>query len=111
MVFEKREESIGSSVKATKSEITTAAEMVMPNWRKNCPTMPLMKAMGMKTATMVIVVASTDSAISLVPSSAACGGDLPRSRCLKMFSRTTTASSMSSPIASDRPSSVIMLSV
>ena len=35
----------------------------------------------------------------------------PRSRCLKMFSRTTTASSMSRPIASDSASSVIMFSV
>ncbi len=65
MVFEKREESIGSRVKATKSEISTAAETVIPNWRKNWPTMPSMKATGTKTATMVSVVARTLRAISL----------------------------------------------
>ena len=39
--------------------------MVRPNWRKNCPTMPLMKATGTKTATMVSVVARTLRLISL----------------------------------------------
>src|SRR3954471_20727627 len=57
--LEKRDESMGSSVNATNSEITTATEMVMPNWRKNWPTMPFTKAIGKNTATMVRVVAST----------------------------------------------------
>ena len=52
--------------------MTTATEMVMPNWRKNWPTMPFTNATGTNTATIVSVVASTLSAISLVPSSAAC---------------------------------------
>jgi hypothetical protein len=60
----KREDSIGSSVNATKVEMMTAALMVMPNWRKNCPTMPSTKAIGMNTATIVAVVAITLSATS-----------------------------------------------
>src|SRR5262245_63498386 len=56
---EKRLESIGSRVKATKSDITTAATIVSPNWRKNCPTMPDMKATGTNTAVTVNVVART----------------------------------------------------
>ncbi len=111
IAFEKRDESIGSSVKATKSETSTAAETVRPNWRKNWPMMPLMNATGTNTATMVSVVARTLSAISSVPRRAASRGGSPRSRCLKMFSRTTTASSMSRPMASERPRSVIMFSV
>ena len=98
-------------MKATKSEIITAALMVMPNWRKNWPTMPLTNATGRKTATMVSVVASTLSAISLVPRSAAVNGSTPRSRCFEMFSRTTMASSMSSPMESESARSVIMFSV
>ena len=108
--LEKRLESIGSRVNATKSDMRVAPAIVSPNWRKNCPTMPLMNATGTKTATTVIVVAKTLSAISLVPSSAACIGGTPRSRCFEMFSRTTTASSMRSPIERLSPSSVIMLS-
>ena len=60
---------------------------------------------------MVSVVANTLSATSFVPSSAACIAGLPRSMCLKMFSRTTTASSIKRPIASESASSVIMFSV
>ena len=70
-----------------------------------------MKATGRNTATTVIVVARTDSEISFVPSSAAVLGSTPRSRCLVMFSRTTTASSMSRPMARLNPSSVIMFRV
>src|SRR6478735_485881 len=69
--LEKREESMGSSVNATNNEMITATEMVMPNWRKNWPTMPFTNAIGKNTATMVKVVARTLSATSLVPSSAA----------------------------------------
>ena len=50
-----------------KSEMSTAAEMVRPNCRKNWPTMPCMKATGTNTATSVKVVAMTARAISRVP--------------------------------------------
>ena len=41
-----REESIGSSVKLTYSETSTANPTVMPNWKKKRPMMPPMKATG-----------------------------------------------------------------
>ena len=64
-------ESMGSSVKLTNIEIITAATMVMPNSWKNLPMMPPMKPIGMNTATMDRVVASTARPISCVPSIAA----------------------------------------
>ena len=70
-----------------------------------------MNATGMNTATMVKVVAMTARPISSVPSSAASTWSLPRWRWRTMFSRTTIASSISMPIASDRPMSVITFSV
>ena len=62
------EDSIGSSVKLTNMEISTAATMVIPNSWKNLPMMPPMKPMGKNTATMEKVVASTARPISEVPS-------------------------------------------
>ena len=105
----KRAESIGSSVNATKSEMRTATVMVSPNWRKNWPVIPCMNATGTNTATSVNVVAITASAISWVPSLAACAGGSPRSSRRVMDSRTTTASSMRRPIASESASSVSWL--
>ena len=64
-------ESMGSNVKLTNMEISTAATMVMPNSWKNLPMMPPIKPMGMKTATMDRVVASTARPISCVPSNEA----------------------------------------
>ncbi len=64
-------ESMGSSVKLTNMEISTAATMVMPNSWKNLPMTPPMKPMGRNTATMDRVVASTARPISCVPSMAA----------------------------------------
>ena len=64
-------ESMGSSVKLTNIEISTAATMVMPNSWKNLPMIPSMKPMGRNTATMDSVVASTARPISCVPSMAA----------------------------------------
>ena len=52
----------------------TAAATVTPNWRKNLPAMPVVKATGRKTATMVMVVAVTARPTSDVPSLAACCG-------------------------------------
>ena len=101
-----RADSIGSRVKATKRLMRTATEMVMPNCRKNWPVMPFMKATGTKTATSVKVVAMTARAISRVPSLAARAGGSPCSSRRVMLSRTTTASSMSRPMASERPSRV-----
>ena len=89
--------SIGSSVKLTNIEISTAATMVMPNSWKNLPTMPPMKPIGRNTATMLSVVASTARPISCVPSSAAVRASLPICTWRTMFSRTTMASSINRP--------------
>ena len=65
------DDSIGSSVKLTNSETSTATATVTPNWKKNFPMSPLMKAMGTNTATIANVVAITASPISSVASCAA----------------------------------------
>ena len=70
-----------------------------------------MNATGMNTAMMVKVVAMTARPISAVPSRAAVRWSLPCCMCRTMFSRTTIASSISMPMASDRPISVRTLSV
>ncbi|MDT4836824.1 hypothetical protein FQZ97_705380 [compost metagenome] len=105
------DDSIGSSVKLTNMEISTAATMVMPNSWKNLPMMPPMKPMGRNTATMDSVVASTARPISCVPSMAASNGRLPICTWRTMFSRTTMASSISKPTDSVSAISVIMLMV
>ena len=70
-----------------------------------------MNATGMNTAMMVKVVAMTASPISAVPSRAASRWSLPFCMWRTMFSRTTIASSISMPMASDRPISVSTFSV
>ena len=75
-----REDSIGVSVNETSIDSSTAAETVRPNWKKNRPIMPSMKATGTNTATMERVVATTARPISEVASSAARMRGLPISR-------------------------------
>ena len=60
---------------------------------------------------IVNVVAMTARPISAVPSRAASKWSLPRCRCRTMFSRTTIASSISMPMASERPIRVSTFSV
>ena len=79
--------------------IATAA--VTPKLWKKRPTLPSMNATGRKITTSDSVVAMTASAISRVPRDAACTGVSPfSSMWRKMFSSTTTASSMTMPTAS-----------
>ena len=66
-----RDDSMGSSVKLTYSETSTAKPTVMPNWKKNLPMIPPMKATGTNTAMIVNVVAITAMPISAVASRAA----------------------------------------
>ena len=75
--FTKRDESIGSSVNATSSDIVTANAIVRANDLKNCPTMPVMNPTGRNTARIVNVVAITARPISDVPSRAAVTGSSP----------------------------------
>ena len=65
----------------------------------------------MKTATTARVVERTASPISSVPSLAAWKWSFPISMWRTMFSRTTMASSMRSPMASDSARSVIVFNV
>ena len=58
---------------------------------------------------IVSVIASTESETSAVPRLAATIGVSPRSMCRKIFSRTTIASSITSPTESESASSVIRL--
>ncbi len=76
-----RDDSIGSSVNATSSDIATANAMVSANDLKNCPTMPVMKPTGRKTARIVKVVAMTARPICAVPFLAAVTGSSPISMC------------------------------
>ena len=104
-------ESIGSSVNDTNSDTSTANATLTPNWKKMRPIIPPMNATGMNTAITAIVVENTARPISLVPSLAAWWCSFPISMWRTMFSRTTIASSIRSPIASDNASSVIVFSV
>ena len=91
----------------TSTELAT----VNANGRNHSPGMPGMNATGMKTAMIENVVAATARPISFVPSEAAVRRSLPISICRTMFSRTTIASSISTPTASDKASSVMKFSV
>ena len=96
----------------TKRLIITAKATVSPKLEKKRPTMPPMKAIGKKITTSERLVASTARAISRVPLRAAAMPSIPSSSmCRKMFSCTTTASSITMPIARIRPSIVMLLSV
>ena len=70
-----------------------------------------MNATGTNTATIENVVAVTASPISSVPVCEATTWSSPISMWRTMFSRTTIASSIRMPIASERPSSDIVFSV
>ena len=77
--FSTFEHSIGVSVSDTSSDTSTEKVIASPYWKKKRPTTPLMKAIGMKTAQIEKVAASTASPTSLVPSAAARIGDNPLS--------------------------------
>ena len=93
--------------KLTKTEIAT----VKANGLNHSPETPCMNATGINTAIIEKVVEATAKPISRVPSDAAVRRSLPISICRTMFSRTTMASSINTPMASDKPSKVIKLRV
>ncbi|KFB78623.1 MAG: hypothetical protein AW06_000031 [Candidatus Accumulibacter cognatus] len=84
---------------------------VHPNWTKNLPATPLMKAVGRKTAISVKVVAMTARPISSAASIAAWNGVLPMRRWRMMFSISTIASSTRMPTTSDSDNAVTTLKV
>ena len=104
--------SAGVSVNDTKSDIMMATAVVMPKLWKKRPMRPSMNATGRKMITSDRVVAMTASAISAVPRDAAVMASSPSSWMRrKMFSRTTTASSITMPTASTSASIVRLFSV
>ncbi len=96
---------------ATTNEASNATTTVSANGRKKLPAMPVRKAIGRKTATVVRVDAATAVMISRAPVYAATSGRSPSLTCLLMFSSTTIESSTTRPMATIMPPSVRMLSV
>ena len=88
-----------------------ANTMVRPNWRKNCPVMPDIKAIGKKVTASHRVMATAAIPISIRPFSAASSGASPIFRWRIIFSSTTTESSTKIPIHKVIPISDIMLKV
>ena len=100
----------GLSVSALSVLISTAAEMVKANCLNNCPVIPLMKAVGTKTASNTSVVAMTGPVISRIAVIAAFFGLRPSVIYREVLSTTTIASSTTIPIANTIPNSDNMLS-
>ncbi len=72
-----RDASIGAAVNEMTSDISVAYTTVKPNAKKNWPMMPFMKAIGVKTTTLVSADAATATPTSAVPRSAASMGSAP----------------------------------
>ena len=70
-MFKKNAHSIGVSVRAQSSDRKTATPTVTPNWKKNRPMVPVIKATGRKIAMMDNVAAIAAKAISRAPRNAA----------------------------------------
>ena len=90
------------SSRASTSEIKTATERVSERARKNWPTTPERRPRGASTTTVVRVEPTTGATSSAVASQTASGA-APASIWRKMFSTTTTASSITRPMATARP--------
>ena len=71
--------------------------MVTANSWNSRPMMPPMNSTGMNTAVSDSVIDTMVKPISRAPSSAACSGRFPISRCRTMFSSITMASSTTKP--------------
>ena len=106
-----RAASIGVRVSAMTRERSTALATVAPNSLRKLPTMPRAKTTGTKTAAIETVAAVAAKATCLAPLEAASLGLSPCSRCRSMFSRTTIASSITTPTARVIARSVMVLSV
>src|SRR3954463_13847905 len=96
-------------VSDTKADIRTAAASTTPNSLNSLPTNPCKNITGLNTTASVREVEITAKNISLLPSNAARGTDIPSSIFLKIFSVTTIPSSTTSPVANTIPSNVKML--
>ena len=102
---------MGVRVKDTNRENMPAKTIVSPNWRKNWPVMPDIKAIGKKVTASHRVMAIAAMPISLRPFSAATSGCSPICRCRTIFSSTTMESSTRIPMHRVMPIRDIMLKV
>ena len=108
LAFNQYIDSTGAKVRAISNEVMTATEIVKAKGLKNCPTLPVVKATGKKTATMVKLEAETVKPISSLPLIAACLGESPASIWRAIFSTSTIASSTTIPITKAKASKVIV---
>ena len=104
-----RDASMGVNVNAAAIETVMTIVTLIPNCLNIIPLKPEIIVNGRNTAIIVSVDATTESATSFVPYIAASRGELPRSRCVVIFSSTTIASSTTIPIAMERELNDIML--
>ena len=91
---------MGVKVSDTNPETRIATEIVIANSWKRRPINPLMKMIGINTATNESVIEIIVKLISRDPLNAASIGSSPSSRCRTIFSRTTIASSTTNPTES-----------
>ena len=90
------------SVNETTSENAVAKTTVSPNSRMNCPTIPLMNAIGANTATSTSVIANAAPPSSLRPATAASSPRSPRRALSAIASTMTIESSTRMPIVRER---------
>ena len=103
---------MGTMVRETNKEASSARHTVTASGRESLPAIPDVKTMGKNTAMVVNVEAVMAIPTSVAPAFAASSLSSPNSsKCRKVFSITTTALSTSIPIPRARPPSVIMLKV
>src|SRR5687768_16434781 len=110
--FKNREHNIGVSVSETNHETITPQVTTTAKDLKNWPITPPMKMTGPKMQTRERVAANTAKVTSRLPLIAAdIGSGSKCSRCLKIFSSTTIASSTTTPTNSSSARSVTELKV
>jgi len=110
-VFNQREQSTGTMVTATNSDIISENITTNESCVNRMLAVPERKSSGTNTAMWVSVDDRMADQTSSLPSMAAVFLSLPMCRCRCVFSRTTIAASTIMPMPSARPPKVIVLSV
>src|SRR5437660_12006326 len=105
----KRAQNSGTTVIATKYDANSASTTASASAENRNRLTPYRNITGKNTTELVSVAASTAIDTSSPPFSAATCGVFPSSKCLKMFSSTITALSMSRENTSANPASTIVL--
>ncbi len=110
-VCSQREQSTGTMVTATNSDITSENITTTESCVNMMLAVPERKSSGTNTAMCVSVDARIADHTSSLPSIAAVIRSLPMCRCRWVFSSTTIAASTIMPMPSARPPKVIVLRV